>query len=98
MASNSIGDAGAQALAEALKTNGTLMELNLHNISIGDAGARALAEALKTNNALTTLWLHNNSIGVVGAHTLDEAERAARADGRDLRILQWGQKYGRGSE
>ena len=32
---NSIGDAGAKALAEALKTNGALTELSLWDHSIG---------------------------------------------------------------
>ncbi|KAG0007408.1 hypothetical protein BGZ82_005419, partial [Podila clonocystis] len=59
---NSIGDNGAQALSEALKTNSTLTTLNLSGNSIGNNGAQALSEALKTNPTLTTLNLRSNSI------------------------------------
>ena len=86
LSNNSIDEVGAQALAEALQTNGALTELWLSSNSIGEAGAQALAEALKTNGALTRLDLDNNSIGDDGAQALDEAERAPRADGRDLTI------------
>ncbi|KAF9391584.1 ATP-binding cassette, sub-B (MDR TAP), member 4 [Podila verticillata] len=70
--SNSIGDDGAQALAEALKTNNTLTALYLGDNSIGDDGAQVLAEALKTNLTLTTLYLEDNSIGDNGAQALAE--------------------------
>ena len=71
--SNSIGDAGASALAEALKVNKTLMMLNVHNNDIGDHGASALADALKVNKTLTKLSLYRNSIGATGASALAEA-------------------------
>ncbi|KAH7054921.1 hypothetical protein BKA57DRAFT_434545 [Linnemannia elongata] len=51
---NSIGDNGAQALSEALKTNSTLTTLDLYKSLIGDNGAQALSEALKTNSTVTT--------------------------------------------
>ena len=87
LSSNSIGAEGAQALAEALKTNGALTTLdlssealktnvalttlNLRKNSIGDEGALALAEALKTNGALTTLGLRSNSIGYEAQAAVD---------------------------
>ena len=44
----SIGDEGAKAIAEALRVNHTLVELNLHNNgNIGDAAKEALWEAVK---------------------------------------------------
>jgi hypothetical protein len=46
---NNIGDRGAIAIAEALKTNVALQELYLSHGIIGDAGATALAEGLKVN-------------------------------------------------
>ncbi|KAF9992191.1 hypothetical protein BGZ80_008662, partial [Entomortierella chlamydospora] len=55
MNNNSIGDNGAQALSEALKTNSTLTTLSLWHDSIGPNGAQALSEALKANSTLTTL-------------------------------------------
>ncbi|KAI9236962.1 MAG: hypothetical protein BYD32DRAFT_5866 [Podila humilis] len=52
---NLIGDNGAQALFEALKTNSTLTALNLVVNSISENGAQVLSEALKTNSTVTTL-------------------------------------------
>ncbi|KAF9307591.1 hypothetical protein BG003_000500, partial [Podila horticola] len=42
---NLIGDNGALALSEALRTNLTMMSLELQNNSIGDNGAEALHQA-----------------------------------------------------
>jgi NLR family CARD domain-containing protein 3 len=49
---NEIGDVGAKALAEALKTNATLLILDLLRNNIEDEGAKAFGEGLKTNNTL----------------------------------------------
>ncbi|KAJ3335265.1 hypothetical protein HDU93_005986, partial [Gonapodya sp. JEL0774] len=69
----SIGDAGARAIAHALKNNSAVRTLTLMGNSIGEAGASALAEALKTNSTLTSLNLSYNSIGGAGARALAEA-------------------------
>ncbi|KAG0375297.1 hypothetical protein BGX24_009306, partial [Mortierella sp. AD032] len=71
-----IGDNGAKALAEALKTNSALITLDLKGNSIGDDGAQALSEALKANLTLTTLDLKVNSIRDSGAQALAEALKA----------------------
>ena len=42
-----LGEAGAGALAAALRTNSGLEELYVANTNIGEAGARALAEVLE---------------------------------------------------
>jgi hypothetical protein len=60
---NSIGENGAVALSEALKTNWTLTTLNLWGNSIEDNRAKAPSKALKTSSTLTTLKLKSNSIG-----------------------------------
>jgi len=52
---NKIGDQGATAVAEALKVNGALTNLNLFINKIGDQGATAIAKALEVNGALTAL-------------------------------------------
>ncbi len=70
--SNQIGDAGAAALSEALKSNATLTKLFLQN-QVGEAGAAALSEALKINATLTELNLGDNQIGDAGAAALSEA-------------------------
>jgi hypothetical protein len=65
---NSIGDAGAAALAEALKTNRMVKELSLNENSIGDVGAAALGEALLVNPVISVVSLAGNpSIGDKGA-------------------------------
>ncbi|KAJ3334603.1 hypothetical protein HDU93_007652, partial [Gonapodya sp. JEL0774] len=71
--SNSIGEAGARAVADALKTNSTLTLLNLDWNEIGEAGARAVANALKTNTTLTSLDLRHNEIGEAGARAVADA-------------------------
>jgi len=70
---NSVGDNGALALSEALKTNSTPTTLNLMRNWIGDNGAQGLSEALKmTNSTLTTLNLRHNLMEDHGAQALSE--------------------------
>ena len=64
---NNLGDDGAVAIAEALKTNNTLTNLNLSSgqydrIKIGPKGARALASMLEVNAKVTTLDLGGNHL------------------------------------
>ena len=68
-----IGDEGAKALAEALKVNATVEELNLYDCGIGDDGAAAIAEALRSNTSLTYLGLYDNGIGEQGKQLLRDA-------------------------
>ncbi|XP_011270823.1 hypothetical protein CAOG_09090 [Capsaspora owczarzaki ATCC 30864] len=70
---NRIGEAGAQAIAEALKMNTTLTQLDLQLNQIGDEGAQAIAEALRANTTLTWLKLSYNQIGDAGAQAIAEA-------------------------
>ena len=71
---NSISDAGAEALTQALlHHNCTLTRLDLLKSSISDAGAVALAQALHHNSTLTRLDLSKNSIGDAGAVALAQA-------------------------
>ena len=44
---NSIGDDGAEAIAEALKVNPVLTKLNLRWINMGEAGEKAVRDAVK---------------------------------------------------
>jgi len=53
---NRIGDAGAEAIGEALKTNTTLWTLSLfYKNQIGQAGAEAIGAGLETNTRLIQL-------------------------------------------
>jgi hypothetical protein len=59
---NQIGDAGAVALADALKTNTSVTVITLGDNQIGDAGVVALANALKTNTTVIFIDLCNNGV------------------------------------
>jgi V8-like Glu-specific endopeptidase/Ran GTPase-activating protein (RanGAP) involved in mRNA processing and transport len=72
LSSNEIGDSGAVALGETLKTNITLTSLDLDNNQIGVPGSIALAETLKINTTLMNLGL-GCRIGSSGAVALAEA-------------------------
>ena len=72
---NSIDDAGARAVAEALPHVPQLTHLNLRRNSIGEAGARAAAEALRHVRQLTRLVLSENDISEAGACAVAEALR-----------------------
>ena len=80
---NQIGDEGVASIVEVLKTNATLITLDIGNILylifimyniiiggnyIGDQGAASIAEALKTNATLTTLNISNNINGIYIMH------------------------------
>jgi Ran GTPase-activating protein (RanGAP) involved in mRNA processing and transport len=62
-----IDDEGAVALADALKANTSVTNMNLGGNKIGDEGASALADAIEANTSLTNIDLCENKIGDVGA-------------------------------
>ena len=68
-----IGDSGASALSDSLKSNSTLTTLDLMENEIGSSGARALSDSLKSNSTLTALYLYNNEIGDEGAGALSDS-------------------------
>ena len=68
-----LGAAGAEALAEELKTNRTCTALHLNGNGIGSDGAWALAEALKQNSTLTHLHLQMNDLNDPGGESLLDA-------------------------
>mmetsp|Transcript_13174 Transcript_13174/g.14537 ORF Transcript_13174/g.14537 Transcript_13174/m.14537 type:complete len:99 (-) Transcript_13174:109-405(-) len=59
-------------MAEALKFNHSVTELDLGSNKIGVVGARALAETLKVNRTLTHLDLGDNQIETEGIKALTE--------------------------
>ena len=67
---NSIGDEGAVALADGLKSCSNLQTLDLTTNNIGTEGAVALADGLKSCSNLRTLHLSANNIGTEGAVAL----------------------------
>ena len=68
-----IGDAGATALAEVLRTNTTLNSLGLcNNPGIGNPSVMSLCEALKVNTTLSSLDLSGTGISDAGVLSLVE--------------------------
>ena len=68
-----IGDAGATALAEVLRTNTTLNSLGLwNNPGIGNPSVMSLCEALKVNTTLSSLNLSGTGISDAGVLSLVE--------------------------
>ncbi|CAN7992923.1 unnamed protein product, partial [Ixodes hexagonus] len=61
-----LGDDGARALAEVLKTDAWIEDLELSGNDIGSIGARALAEAITVNHTLKKLNLTQNYIDTLG--------------------------------
>ena len=60
-----MGDEGAKCIAEALKINQSLKQLNLSRNNIGAIGAIALSEALKINQSLKNLDLSVSHKGII---------------------------------
>ena len=81
------GDAGAAAIAEALKTNTTLERLELSGNAVDAAGAAALAEALASSSSLKVLHLSDNYVGAAGALSLAAALRQEPVAGRAQGVL-----------
>ena len=73
----SLGDAGARALADALKSGAVpqLRMLDVRSSSVGVAGARTLADALMSGAVpqLQTLDVGHSSLGEAGARALADA-------------------------
>lgn len=67
-----IGDAGASALAKALKVNQSLTDMRICSNLIKDIGAAAIGEAIKINSSLKRLYLYGNKIGNIGAVGIGE--------------------------
>jgi len=74
---NAIQTAGAQALADVIRFNRQLVEMNLRHNQIGAAGAEYLVDALQFNHTLHILCLADNKIGTEYATLL--AARLKRA-------------------
>jgi hypothetical protein len=55
---------GVHALADMLKNNTTLKEINISSNSLGEECAQILAPAIKDNGAMTSLNASNNSLGI----------------------------------
>ncbi|CAM9440554.1 unnamed protein product, partial [Choristocarpus tenellus] len=82
---NHVGDAGARALASALRKNCQLEILDLTMCRIGDEGAKVLTDALLSNTKLRELRLGYNKISEIGVTALSKLFRESQ-EGR-LEVL-----------
>ena len=73
-----IGDEGAKAIGEALKSNKTLTNLDVRHNKIQSEGAKAIGRALKSNKTLTSLNLQSNEIEDEGMQAIGEALKSNR--------------------
>ena len=69
---NDVKDEGAEAIAQALSDNTTIIVLTMVQIGLTAAGAALLAESIKTNKRLDALLLSCNNIGDEGARHMAE--------------------------
>lgn len=70
LTTNQIGRKGGLAIADALKTNETLTEINLAINKLDDVVISKLAEVLQTNTTLRKLDLSQNKISVTGVQKI----------------------------
>lgn len=70
LSDNKLGDEGAEAIADMLKENGSLVLLKLSGNNFTDRSAEHISPALITNTKLQHLDLSHNALG----------ERAGRGD------------------
>ena len=76
---NVITSKGAAVLADALKHNTTLEELDFHNNRVSDTGVHSLAEVLSSNTSIVkALGLGSNGITDKGAEHLAEMLKTNR--------------------
>ncbi|CAF3375013.1 unnamed protein product [Rotaria socialis] len=77
---NSITSVGASIVADALKQNTTLEELNFHNNCVSDLGVHSLAKVLSSNTSIVkSLELGSNGITDKGAEHLAEMLKTNRS-------------------
>eukprot|EP00730_Choanoeca_flexa_P006609 TRINITY_DN12186_c0_g1_i3.p1 TRINITY_DN12186_c0_g1~~TRINITY_DN12186_c0_g1_i3.p1 ORF type:complete len:137 (+),score=45.20 TRINITY_DN12186_c0_g1_i3:376-786(+) len=70
---NDIGDVGIVSVAEMLKVNTTLKNLDLDRINLNAEGGMTLAEGLRRNTGLEQLDLQNNNLTSEGGMFIAKA-------------------------
>ncbi|XP_065900930.1 protein NLRC3-like [Dysidea avara] len=71
--SNTIGEDGATAIAQAITNNKTLKKLIINGCEITSTGATAIANSVLHNTSLEELDMSNNAIGEDGATAIAQA-------------------------
>ena len=84
----SLGDKGAELIADSLRGANGLVRLDLTGNAITEAGAKSIAEALRHNTRLAALSLHYNQIGGRRARSLLDRPEGERNPGPPHRLGQ----------
>ena len=84
---NPIGDIGAAALGDMIRSNTVLTSLSMGQCGITSEGCVQLAAGLMENITIQTLWLNGNHVGVEGARAISEVIEKNKT-------LQWLYLYG----
>ena len=79
-------EALVKLLAAALRTNTSLLTLDLSESGLGVEGCTKLASALKLNSTLTMLDLARNNIGEEGATAIADVLMSANSAITDLKV------------
>ena len=79
-------EALVKLLAAALRTNTSLLALDLSESGLGVEGCKKLASALKLNSTLTMLDLARNNIGEEGATAIADVLMSANSAITDLHV------------
>ena len=93
LSSNSVHDAGAQALATALETNVELRSLALWHNGISCGGVRSFERALRSNTVLSQLFLGANE-GADAAEPMARLEAAVARNAERQRAALTGAELG----
>jgi len=70
LSKNNIDDEACSILADVIRNNKNMMELDLRDNNIGHEGVKAISDALQNNNSLEILLLDNNQINEEGAKVI----------------------------
>ena len=73
LSSNKLGSEGGKAIAEALKVNNTLTNINLSGNKLGSEAGKVIGEALKVNSTIVEIDLMNNDLGPEAGKVIAEA-------------------------
>ncbi len=74
------GKEEAKEIADILKYDSSITNLDLYKTKIGDEGAQAIAEALKTNQVLTWLYLPRETQEILDGIKTNKKNELAKLD------------------
>ena len=83
---------GMFAMIDALKSNSTLLSLNVANNRLDDKVGQAFVDALKSNTTLISLEFSFNQFDVATVRKLQEQLRRNKAKFDEERLREWNER------